>query len=223
MIAAIEQAMLARLRAVEGSLGFSWKTLTTFPNPWEADLYSDALVQCPAAWVTFSGWNGAVQAYNAETGEDELHVTGSFGLMIADENRRPGEQYQRHGGPNPATEPGSYRLLLGAVAALEGQSLNLGLVKPLSCGPARAVAPLVGDTKRPMSRYAVELTCTFPIAVTGDGETDPDALLRLHANWDLAPFGDPVPVDRDPLEPGTQLPDDDHADATSVVSLGVEE
>jgi len=221
MIAAVELAILARLRAVEPALGFKWGTLATFPNPWETELYNDDRVRCPAAWVTFAGWNGAVRA-EGPNGEPQLHVEASFGLMVADENLRPSEQYQRHGGADPAKEPGSYRLFLGAVGTLAGQMLGLDLVAPLECGPLRAVAATVADSKRPMSRYAVELTCTVPLAIAADGEVDPADLLALHANWELQPRPDPS-VDADPVAPGVQLADDFHADATDTVSLGEQE
>ncbi|WP_052507988.1 phage protein Gp37 [Sphingomonas hengshuiensis] len=218
MIAAIELAMLARLKAVAdaGAYDFPrWRTLSTYPDNWDAYLESDAQIACPAAWVVFAGWQGT-----EDDGDDQVRVLrGSFGLMVADENLRADEAYQRHGGPDPAKEPGSYRLILGAVAALSGQTLGLDLYTPLEAGPLRAVRPTDALRKRKLSMYAVEFTCDFPLIVVGDGETDPAALEALHANWDIPLFGQPLPVDRDPVAPGVQLPDDYRADATDHLEL----
>ncbi|MEO6217761.1 MAG: phage protein Gp37 [Sphingomonas sp.] len=216
MIAAIELAMLARIRETALALGISWGTLHTFPDDWEAYLESDAVIQCPAAWVVFTGWQ------STELLDDhQLRVRGgSFGLMIADENKRPDEQYQRHGYAGNAGEPGSYKLILAAVASLAGQTLGLDLFTPLDCGPLRPVAPTAASSARQMSRYSALFTCDFPLTLVGDGVTDPAELLTLHANWDIPALGDPIPVDREPGQAGVQLPDDFHADATSILSLG---
>ncbi|MEO7691287.1 MAG: phage protein Gp37 [Sphingomonas sp.] len=217
MIAAIELAMLERLKAVAdaGGTGFAWKTRTTYPDDWEEYLNTDASIKCPAVWVVFAGWQDTEL-----TSDDQLIVRGGmFGVMVADENLRESEQYQRHGGENVAKEPGSYRLALAALASLANQTLGLDLVKPLSAGTLRPVAPTAASQKRRMSRYAILFTCDFPIALVGDGETDPAELLALHANWDIPTFGDPVAVDADPVADGVQLPDDFRANATDHISL----
>lgn len=222
MIAAIELAMLARLKAVAdgGGTGFAWKTLATCPDDWEEFLNSDALIQCPAGWVVFAGWQSTELTTDSATGRDMIIVRGgSFGLLLADENLRPSEQYQRHGGADPAKEPGSYRLALAAVASLANQTLGLDLSTPLQAGPLRPVVPTAASAKRRMSRYAIQFTCDFPLVLVGDGETDPAELLALHANWDIPEFGDPVAVDADPVADGVQLPDDVHADATDHIIL----
>lgn len=215
MIAAIELGMLARAKAVaeSGVTGFTWKTLTTYPEDWDAYLGGDIEIRAPAMWVVFAGWTNAERT---ETGE--LHVDASFGVMVADENLRPGEQYQRHGGPVIASEPGSYRLALAAVTSLAGQSLGLPLVRPLEVGQLRAVRPSEAMRKRKFSMYAAEFTCRVPLVLVGNGETDPVDLEVLHANWDIPPFDAPFAIDGD-LAPGRQLPDDADADATDIVTL----
>ena len=192
----------------------AWKTCTTYPEDWDAYLQSESEIRCPAVWVVFAGWTRAERASAAM-----LIVDGSFGVMIADQNRRMEEQYQRHGGVNIAAEPGSYRLALLAVTALAGQTLGLDLVTPLEAGALRAVWPNADIRKRGLSMYAVEMTCRFPLTLVGDGESDPAELKILHANWDIPALGDPVAVDADLVAPGTQLADDAHADATDHVSL----
>ncbi|PTS73797.1 hypothetical protein DBR17_17760 [Sphingomonas sp. HMWF008] len=203
MIAQIELAMLAQLKAVAdaGGTGFAWRTLETYPEDWDAFLMSQSEIRTPAAWVVFAGWS------RAERWDDgSVVVDGSFGLMIADENLRSAEQYQRHGGADPAKEPGSYRLALAAVASLAGQSLGLDLVAPLELGQLRAVRPTDAIRKRKLSMYAAEFTCRFRIALfTGDVF---DELRALHSNWVL-------PIVPDPFA----LPDDFNADATDHVEL----
>jgi phage gp37-like protein len=215
-IAAIELGMLARLKAVAdaGGVPFTWRTLETYPVDWEEFLASDAKIRCPAAWVVFAGWNAT------EETNDGWVVDASFGLMVADENSRPGEAARRHGGPNAATEPGAYLLLLAAAGSLAGQTLGLdAIVSPIALGPCRPVAPSAASGARNMARYAAELTCRFLITPTADGADAPEELQALHANWDIPAFGSPFPIDRDPVAPGTQLPDDARADATDHVEL----
>lgn len=222
MIAAIELAVLARLKALSdnGALGFRFRTLATYPDNWEDYLNHEAEIACPAAWVVFAGWD-STERVDDEDGGQMLIVTGaSFGLMVADRNMRPNEQYQRHGGADPSREAGTYRILAAAVSALAGQSLGLDLVTPIEVGALRAVAPTAASDRQKMSRFACELRCAFLLALAADGESDPAALEALHVNWDIPAFGGPIPVDRDPVEPGPQLPDDVHADATDHLTLG---
>ncbi|PKP93195.1 MAG: hypothetical protein CVT77_06590 [Alphaproteobacteria bacterium HGW-Alphaproteobacteria-16] len=215
MIREIEQAMLARLQAVAdaGGVPWKWRTLTTYPADFEAFMQSSEQIVCPAAWVVFAGWTG-VEEWN-----DGIVVNASFGLLVADENARTDTQARRHGGADPAKEPGSYRLLLSAVASLVGQTLGLNLATAIKAGPARPVAPTAATERRRLSLFAVELNCGIPIALVGDGADSPEELQALHANWDIPLIGDPVPVDADAVAPGTQLPDDAHADATDHVTL----
>ncbi|WP_448660301.1 phage protein Gp37 [Sphingomonas sp. CJ99] len=222
MIAAIELAMLARLKAVAdtGALGFRWRTLGTYPEQWEDYLDSEGEIACPAAWVVFAGWDNPRIDYGPD-GDDVLHVDGSFGLMVADRNMRPKEQYQRHGGIDVEREPGTYRLMMAAIASLANQTLGLDLVKAIVPGSMRPVAATAASNKQRMSRLACELRCSFPIAIVADG--DLTMLETLHANWDVPLFGSPIAIDADPGRPGIQLPDDAHADATDIVTLGDQE
>jgi phage gp37-like protein len=215
VIAAIELAILARLKAMEPTLGFSWRRLETLPDDWEAYLADKAgELRGPAVWVGFTGWR------NAELWSDQLVVDGSFGLVVASSSSRPDEQANRHGGPNPATEPGSYRLALGAAAMLADQMLGLDLVEPISVGDADPLKRTARMKELKLSAHAMMLACRFPILLAGD---DSDAALAaIHANWDVPAFNQPVPVDRDLVAPGVQLPDDFHADATDHILLSQE-
>ena len=219
MIAQIQLAMLARLKAVSdsGAFPFAWRTLGTFPTDWEDYCESNAVIACPGAWVVFSGWDRS-DRYSGENDEPMLRIVGAhFGLMVAAENSRPNEEAQRHGGPDPAKEPGSYLLLEGAVAALAGQHLGDLLDQPLEAGPARPVVPTAGSAKRRMSRLACDFTCCFTLALSEDGALDDFS--ALHVNWDVPVLGQPAPVDADPVQIGVQLPDDFRADAIDHIDL----
>ncbi len=221
MIAAIENAMIARLRAVgaSGRFGFDWKMLLTYPENFDDWLMAQSEIRCPAAWVVFAGWTGT-ELTTDEDGEDLVIVDGSFGVMFADENLRQDEQFQRHGGPDAAKEPGSYRMVMAGVLSLTNQTLGLPLATPLMPGPLRLVRPSEAIVKRKLSMFACEFSCRFPLTVSPDVRDVPADMLLAHANWDIPRLGDPVPVDRDPVAPGTQLPDDFHADATDHITLG---
>lgn len=226
MIAAVELAMLARLEAVAaaGVLPFpKWKTLATYPDNWEDYLASSELIACPAAYVVFAGWDRPQRIETEGNEQDgEVIVSGTFGLMVVAENDRPSEQPRRHGGPDQAKEPGSYALLLAAVAALVGQDLGM-LSKPFALGALRPVVPLVDAKDRKLSRWSAVLTADFPIQLIGDLEDAEVEFDRIHANWDIPAFGSPTPIDADPAAPGRQLPDDFHADATDIITLAEDE
>lgn len=219
-IAQIELGMLARLKTVAdvGRAGFpAWLTLITLPDNWEAYIASDAVVRCPAAWTVFTGWD------STELSGDQLLVRGgTFGLMVAAENMRADEQARRHGGRDASAEPGSYQLLAAAVTALAGETLGLDcMMSPLEAGAATPVVPTVAPRDRMMSRFLLFFKCDFVMSLVGEAvDYDPAALLSLHANWDIPPFDTPMPIDRDPVEDGVQLPDDADADATDHLSLG---
>jgi len=217
MIAAIEQAILARLRVMEPQLGFAWRMLETMPEDWESYLDRKGELRGPAlAWIAFTGWT------DTERHNDELVVEGSFALLVGHISARPDEAANRHGGPDPAKEPGSYRLALGVAAILAGQMLDLNLSSPIEVGACEPLPRSKAMTALKLSLSVIDLSCRFPIQLTGDGGDDPASLAAIHANWDAPAFGQPVPVDRDLVAPGVQLPDDFHADATDHIHLSQE-
>jgi len=221
MIAAIELAMLERLRVVAaaGVLPLpTWKLLATYPDNWEEYLASTVAITCPAAYVVFAGLDPSAEVeQDGDWSDGRVIVSGNFAVMVVDENLRSDEQYRRHGGPDLAKEPGSYNLLTAAIVSLVGQDLDM-LSTPLKLSAVRPVVPTVEAKKRNLNRWSALLTCTFPLMLVGNPE-DPVELLDLHANWDIPDFGRPVPVDAAPGTPGVQLPDDFHADATDTVAL----
>ena len=209
MIAAIEIAILARLRAASDAdaLGYRFRTLESYPADWDEYLKDKGEWRAPAAWVTFAGWSAGT---TGDSGTARLEA--SFGLVLAAENLR-NETATRHGGQG-AAEPGSYQLLEDAVGLLAGHDLGLD-IEALGVGPARSVRPFAALKERKLSMYAVQLTTAFavePLAFDG-------ALASFDvfdASWDVPAFGG---VDADPDAPGVQLPAHDTADAADVVEL----
>jgi phage gp37-like protein len=216
MIAAIELSILARLKATAPALGFDWRWLKTLPEDWENYLdLKGGEITGPSAWVGFTGWTNSER--NFEEGGDQLVVDGSFGLIVGSVSARPDELANRHGGPDPAKEPGSYRLALGAAAVLAGQWLDLDLVSPIEVGACQPLARTKAMAARNLTCHALVLSCRFPILLAGDAA--PADLGALHANWDIPRFATPWPVDSDPVADGPQLPDDAHADATDHITF----
>ncbi|WIA55477.1 DUF1834 family protein [Sphingobium sp. WTD-1] len=213
MIAAIELAVLARLKAMQDALGFAWNRLDTLPDDWEAYLAAKrGEIKGPAAWVGFTGWSDP-----ESWGDGVIAVTGTFGLVVVHSSARPDEAANRHGGPNPAKEPGSYRLALGAAALLDRQMLGLDLVAPMTVGDCQPLKRSKAMQDLNLSGHAMMLGCRFTIQLAGDDSDE--ELAALHVNWDVPAFGTPHPVDADPIVPGAQLPDDPHADATDHIAL----
>lgn len=216
MIAAIELAVLAQLKASESDLGFAWRRLETLPDDWENYLaLKRGQIVGPAAWIGFTGWT-ATETMEGEDGP-VLHADATFALLVGHTSKRPDEAANRHGGPDPATEPGSYRLVVGATAMLHEQMLGLDLVSPIAVGNCQPLprSKMMADLS--LSVHGLILSCRFPVVLAGGD--DAAAIEALHANWDIPLLGQPVPVDADPVAPGVQLPDDAHADATDHLTL----
>lgn len=210
MIAAIEQAMLQRLRVAGGAgkLGYSFRTLDTYPENWDELMKDGTAWLAPAAWVVFSGFDQAM-----ENDGGGARVRASFGLVVAAENLR-NEQATRHGGGR-ATEPGSYQLMLDAAGLLIGQDFDLDIDR-LKLVEARSVRPLTALKERKVSMWALLFRTNMPILAL-DPDADPLGDFDVfHANWDVAPFGN---VDGDADTPGVQLPADLTADATDHLEL----
>ncbi len=211
MIAAIENAMLARLKAAAdaGALGYVWKLLETYPQRWDALMKDKMEFRGPGAWASFAGLSD-VQRLDGGGSRAKAH----FGLVVAASNLR-NETATRHGGGSPA-EPGSYQLLADATGLLVGQDLGLDIDR-LILVEAQLV-DLAGTEwgKRNVSMWALHLTTMIELAPLDFAADAPVDFETFHANWDVRPFGG---IDAAPGAPGIQLPDDARADATDSVSL----
>jgi phage gp37-like protein len=209
MIAAIENAILARLKAAAdaGVLGYAWKTLETYPEEWDQYLKDKSILRPPAAWVTFAGW----RRIESDLFRPRLRL--QFGVVVMAENQR-NETATRHGGPVSA-EPGSYQLAEDVCGLLAGQDLGLDM-NALAIGDLHFVSRLAALKERKVSMLALELSTEvaaelveFPTDDLGDFET-------FHVNWDVPPFGG---IDAAPCPPGVQIPDDVHSDATDHIEV----
>jgi phage gp37-like protein len=212
MIAAIENAITARLQAASDAdiLGYKYRTLETYPAEWDAYLKDKGPIPAPAGWVTFAGWRRV-----PDSADQRPRVRLSFGLVVMSENAR-NETAQRHGGPI-AAEPGSYQLAEDAVQLLAGRTLGLDM-GGLVVGSLNIVGRLPAIRERPVSMLALELTTDVLVADGSFGEEPLDDFETFHANWDIPPHGG---IDAAPATPGIQIPDDAHADATDTVTLEI--
>lgn len=210
MIAAIENAILARLKAASDAdlLGYKYRTLETYPADWDEYLKDKNVINAPAAWAVFAG----MKMVDGPTGAPVWRL--SFGVVFMAENARS-ETATRQGGPDQAKEPGSYKLVEDGLLLLVGSDLGMpiGDLKPVS---VRTVSRFPALKERKVSMYALELETDvmLPIEDVGADELPPFEL--FHANWDIPPHGN---VDGDPDEPGIQIPADETADATDDVHL----
>jgi phage gp37-like protein len=210
MIAAVENAILARLRAAgaAGVLGYDWRTLETYPDEWDQYLKDKGPINAPAAWVTFAGWRRIAESEN-----DRPRLRLSFGLVVMAENAR-NETATRHGGP-VAAEPGSYQLAEDACGLLAGQSFGLDM-SGLAIGDLHIVARLAALKERKVSMLAQELTTDIAAEMISFGGGEIGDFETFHANWDAPPHGQ---IDAAPGTPGIQIPDDARADATDHIEV----
>lgn len=211
MIAAIENAIIARLQLAASLdlLGYRWLTATTYPADWDLYLKDKGTLRAPGFWVVFAG------GPKPEKGFGTIRQKCVFGLIVLARNERS-ETATRQGGPI-AKEPGSYKLIEDAIALLSGQTLGLD-IDAIETGAVRIVRPQGALAEFKGSMLGVELTTAFEITQmpTDLASVDPVPFTILHANWDIPPFGG---VDAEPGTPGIQLPDDVHADATDHLEL----
>lgn len=203
MIAAIENAMLARLKAASDAdlLGYRFRDLDSYPEEWDEYLNEKLEWRAPAAWVVFAGAEVPPSSDSAE-----VRYPASFFLVVAAENIR-NETARRHGGRGG--EPGSYQLALDAISLLAYSDLGLPDISPLLPGAIRTIARPQALAERNCSLLAVAFTTDFPVPLVTDltGE-EPVPFTDFHVNWDVQPFN---------VEP--PLPADADADATDHVEL----
>lgn len=210
-IAAIENAMLERLRLAgeQDVLGYRFRTLESYPE--DFDLYLKEKIKgdraFPAAWAVFGGWRRVTD--QAST----VDVEAVFMMVVAAQNLR-NETAQRHGAGDK--EVGSYQLLIDVAQLLHGQRLGLDIGQ-LKLGPCRSVRPDQTIKDRQLSVYALEFAVAMPIEVGQSfGPAGLGDFSTFNANWDLPPIGG---VDADADAPGVQLPADAQADATDKLEL----
>jgi phage gp37-like protein len=186
MIAAIENAVLARLAAFSdaGTLGYTYRDLETYPEDWDKWLTDkQGLVRSPAAWIGFRGWD------TPPSDNDAPFRTGQFWLVLCAENAR-NETARRHGDPADPAIPGVYQLVEDAAALLDGHHLDLAIggIRVGGCRPVRLPAAM---SQKKVAMMAIELSVDFQLfAPTAD---QPGDFATFHVNWDIPGFGGIVP------------------------------
>jgi phage gp37-like protein len=210
MIAAIENAGLARLKAGEARLGYRWKTCETYPADWDAFLKEKRQANAPGVWIGFAGG----QRMFEET-SGEIRVEASFGIVVFAQHRG-NEQARRHGEVRQGVV-GSYQLIEDAIGLLTRQTLGLDIA-PIEFGRIRHVRPVEALQSMKASMIAADFKTNFLLPVLPEdlNASDPVPFQTFHANWDIPPHGG---IDAAPGTHGIQLPDDAHADATDHLEL----
>lgn len=213
-IAAIENAVLARLEAGEAVIGYQWKTRETYPADWDAFLKEKGTVNDPGVWFGYAG--GRVLGEElVKGGADGTRIELLFGITVIARDFG-NEQGRRHGNEAQANI-GAYKLMLDCIALLDGRDLGLDMDK-LEFTQLRLVRPIDALTSMKAAMYAAQITTSIllPRLPEDLGDGSLEDFLTFHANWDIPPHGG---IDANAGEPGIQLPDDSHADATDEVEL----
>lgn len=206
MIGAIEDGMLARIRAASEAdvLGYRYRTLKTYATDFDDAVEAEAAKdQWPACWIVFGSWPTPT-----ELGRGTWEFAPTFSVVVGARNFR-NEAATRRGAPDGAV--GSYQLVTDVIALLQGQRLGLdiGPLKPGAC--ASLFNPQLA--KQQISLFRVDFTTTFhttPPAPGEEEEGDVQDFLTFHANWDVPPIGNVG---------ASGIPDDANADATDHVQL----
>lgn len=213
-IAAIENAVLARLQAGEAVIGYEWRTRETYPADWDAFLKEKRQINDPGVWFGYAG--GPLKGEElVKNGAKGRRIEMIFGLTVI--AKHWGSEQERRHGNEAQSEIGVYRLMLDCVALLDGQTLGLD-IEELTFEQLRPVRPVDALNEMKAAMYAAQIRTSIllPLLPEDLGSGDLDAFETFHANWDIPPFGG---IDANPGAPGTQLPDDAHADATDNVEL----
>ncbi len=199
MIGAIENAMIARIRAAQdsGVLGYELRRVTTYAGDLSEGLKS-VVRTLPAVWVVFSGAQ-TQRVFQRSVFE----VTATFSAIVAANSLR-NEREARQGAGGA---PGAYQIVEDVVALLAGKNLGLQTVKPLSLERIEALYNDRSDQTL-AAIYGITLSTGWSIECGEDGSSLDD-FETFHVNWDIPAHGN--------VGPG--LPDDAHADATDTLTL----
>ncbi len=189
MIGAVENALVQVLESAgdQDVLGYRYRTLDSYPDDFDAYLKEKGQLRTPAAWAVFlgldqgsdnkdgSGWNGR----------------GRFALVVAAQNLR-NETATRQGGPDRASEPGSYQLAIDATRLLSRNALEpLDLVSPVEVNGMRLVARTKEMRDQLLSLMAIDLSCELAFGNFTDGEMGDFA--QMHVDWDVPELGNVEP------------------------------
>lgn len=214
IIAAIENAVLARLQAGEAVIGYQWLTRETYPADWDAFLKEKSIVRDPGVWFGYAAGRVLPGEEFVNTGL-ATRIEATFGITVI--ARHQGNEQARRHGTETQGQVGAYQLMLDCVSLLNRSDLGLD-INPLQFSQLRLVRPTGALTQMKAAMYAAQITTNFLLPILPDdlGDGALDAFETFHANWDIPPFGG---IDAAPGTPGIQLPDDANADATDTLEL----
>lgn len=187
MIAAIETAIEARLKAAEtdGTLGYAWRELGSYSGELDAERLGKIAEAAPAAWVV---WGGDTVTRRAG-GRAQLRST--WVVVVAARSMRD-EATSRHGA---GADVGAYRLAEDVARLIDGQRLGLDLVQPMTLTGRRQLR--AGATRGQFAAvYAVLFDCSYRQPVREEALQDFASVGGpIHAPG--APDGAAAPVDFD--------------------------
>jgi phage gp37-like protein len=205
MISAVELAIIAALKAKadDGTLGYAWRTLESYPDDFDAYLKDKGQLRPPAAWAVFLGLSD---------GDDSADDAGPnfearFAVIVAAKNLR-NETASRHGGVDAVAEPGSYQLAEDAIRVLSRNALGDLLVQPLEISGARLVARSAELRTQGLSLMAIECKCRIALGHLAAPGDLPD-FTTFHADWDIPPIGNvnpPLPAAAPDAEDLLEIP-----------------
>lgn len=220
MIAAIEQAMVARIASASdaGLLGYRFRTVESYGGQFEeADDLRRAMNALPGAFAVFLD-----EAQDHAIHQLGWHMRARFAVLVANQNKR-NDAARRLGAAGH--EVGTYQMVMDIRALLAGQSLGLDIdplkpraIKPLPIGRAAGAAlsliTVEFDTGYDVEALADAGAARLPITVPrgelqGVFAAGIGAFDLAHVDWDV-PAHHPAPTA--PLPEG-------EADATDHIDL----
>jgi phage gp37-like protein len=196
MITALEDALLARLRA---AFGATLQAIDHRPAALDEPQLHKLITKAPAAYVGFLGF--------AATELTDASVDCQFGVYLV----------ARHVTDEPSRRRGDGRTLIGlydmariATASLREHVLADEAGEPVALGPIRIVRldPLPADVFAKHGLAVHGLVVSVPAELTLGELPSLDDFETFHADWDVPPLGNVQP----PLPAGT-------ADARQTIAL----
>ena len=187
MIAAIERAIAARVRAAD--LGYTFGTLSSYDEA--AEMLAEGRLVLPALWATYDGEQRPVRigtaAYSvsltSRIGTGCYQRTLDFTVSVAAQSWI-NVAYER--GKEETGKPGAYQIAEDVWHLLADHDLGLP-IRAIQPGDIRPDVPEAGVMIVNLA-FTVEVTSQVPAPTDNIGE-----YLRHHTDWDVEPIGEVVP------------------------------
>lgn len=173
MIDAIEDAIIARLKAADGpdGLGYTYGSCETYDGEIDEDRLIELANRAPAAWLVFAGDKPHRRAGGTQ------YVMGTFVVLLAARSLRNRAEARR----GASDRVGAYQMSSDVIALINGRKLGLALEEPLTLTERRTLfSKRVGQ--RFAAVYAVTFTCIYGLPVAADALDDFSAVA---GDWQL--------------------------------------